>query len=65
MAYNVITLIDQYLGRNSEKKRFKELLIGEQVSDSVVGSFGFDEHGALRMTNYLGRYQDGQLVPFE
>lgn len=65
MAYNAITLIDRYLEKNSAKKRFKELLKGEKISSSIVGDFCFDDNGALRMTNYLGRYQNGQLVPFE
>lgn len=65
MAYNAICLIDRYLERKDKDTRFKNLLIGEHVSTSVVGDFYFDENGALRMTNYLGQYKNGQLIPID
>lgn len=65
MAYNAIFLIDKYLNKMDKKTRFKDLLIGESVSTSVVGDFHFDDHGALRMTNYLGQYQNGKIVPID
>ena len=65
MAYNAIFLVDKYLSLRKGERRFKELLIGEQVTSSVVGDFCFDSNGSLRMTNYLGRYQGGQLVPLD
>lgn len=65
MAYNAICLIDNYLKKKDTGTRFKDLLIGEHISTSVVGDFKFDNNGALRMTNYLGRYKNGKLVPLE
>ena len=65
MAYNAIFIVNKYLEMKTDNKRFKELIVGEKVSASVVGDFSFDNNGSLRMTNYLGRYQNGQLVLLE